>query len=196
MGEKPNWKMAPVLGVDPGNSGAAVLVDGRRIIAAAAWFDRVRGGTKQYRIMCTADAKEASPYTSRTAHGIGRRLYDFFRVHSPAPWALLVEDMYVRQNIKTSVIMARRAGALSGPLEDYAVGPAEWVKASVWRKTVLRMNPFTKRESAKRAAQLYIPKIFKGEPSLSAIAKRFDVTTEHLTDAAGIALSKSMERAA
>jgi hypothetical protein len=185
--------VAPVLGVDPGKSGAAVLIDGKRILAAAAWSDRVRGGKPQYLIRFTADGETVQTGTSRTPHGIGRFLHGYFRIYAGKPWFLRVEDMYVRQNIATSVIMARSAGALSGPLEDYAIGPAEWVKASVWRKQVLRMNPYTKRGKAKHVAQTFIPLFFGGEPSLSAIATAFDVTTEHLTDAAGIALSKTME---
>ncbi len=183
----------PNLGVDPGNEGAAVLSSGTDVLAVVAWFKRTRGGEKQYRIVCATDERKVVGFTARTAHGVGRCAFQYLRNVSGQPWRLCVEDFYMNKNVKTSVIMARWAGAMSGPLEDYAIGPAEWKLAQVWRKEVLRMSPWTGRAQAKRAAQTYIPAMFKSKPTLPQLARTLGVKLEHITDAAGIALSLNME---
>jgi Holliday junction resolvasome RuvABC endonuclease subunit len=110
------------------------------------------------------------------------------RSRSLGAWNLAVEEAVVRRNPAVSIKIARAAGELSGPLSANAVGSTSWIRASVWRKRVLGISPFTGRGAAKLAAREYVPPLVEGFEEVASILG----ASEDLADAAGIALWLSL----
>ena len=97
---------------------------------------------------------------------------------------ICVEDAYVGNNARTSIIVAKFSGQISGIIENHVSKETTWVRANQWRKLVLNIKPFTKREVVKAASLKYIPVLCKGIPKCLEKMGQLD----HITDATGIAL--------
>lgn len=186
----------PTLGVDPGNPGAAVLLnsDGS-LIWAACWkkLKRKSGAVYRVRVYFAEDAEDpgfielcVSPRPGK----LGQYLKDLTWRMVPAP-LLACEDAFLHKktkNVSTVIDLARFSGAVMAPLENLTGSEARFVKPITWRHRVLRLGAYTPREQAKRASLTYIP------PRVPGLARALEVLGkhDHITDAAGIALWRQM----
>lgn len=173
--------MRDYLGVDPGRRGAVALLRGNRVIAAAVWKPSTRRRVDGFRVHLYPD--NARTFVE-TFHELSVWLSLRLRAHSFGAWGLAVEEAFVRLNASTAIKISRNAGEISGPLSANAISKTRWVRASVWRKRVLGLSPFTRRGKAKLASMQFVP------PLLDSFDDVVDVlgSTEDLYDAAGIAL--------
>ena len=103
-----------------------------------------------------------------------------------------IEDCYVSKNPRTAILISRFSGSIASPVEaTYGIG-ACWVTASNWRKAVINVKHFTKREECKRLSLELVPKLVK---NMDIVELNLGVH-DHLTDAAGIALYAKQKRLA
>ncbi len=185
--------MTATIGIDPGRTGGAVLIDERsRLIWAASW----RPCSVGYRVDMYSEDESCSENLIGQASDVGVYLSIWaadVMGEGPAldrkPLQLACEDVFVhrqRPNIRSSISLARWSGGIMGPLEIYANKATSYYQAAVWRRSILGLSPFTKREAAKAAALRYIPAMV---PGLSAALEALG-SLDHLADAAGIALHR------
>lgn len=201
------------LGVDPAMTGAAVLLLGPkdegkpRAIGAWAWKPKMRGGERVWdtRFWHTfpgwGDPRLGTGgWISSTLHGVSLRVRDGaelvgeewwknwdgwgpengpFRFHLAGENAVLGAG----KGVDTSLVIARNAGRLLGPLEVGAVGlETEWVRAHEWRKVLLNLHHRTPREEAKARSVQGMPlRIDQLQGAVDALGG------DDVTDAAGVA---------
>jgi hypothetical protein len=174
-----------VLGVDPGSVGAAVLLVDHAVVVVASWRTRQRNKRRIYDLVTWPETRRRD--IVRTPHELGKRLAGLLALYRPPrAWDLVVEDVVARRNVGTAIKLARWSGQVAGPLEDLAVGPAQWVKADKWRAELLGIKRFTKRAVAKRKTVDAIAPHY-GDV-LTAASSDLDRALEDIVDAAGIAL--------
>lgn len=141
------WQVtAPVLGVDPGHTGAAVLLaaDGRRALLARAWTRRERKGSDVYEIYRCTESERVVP----SLHAVGALIVtDALRaleyvptlhLDNPCAYRLAVEGLFARPGLELHgvVSLAEATGELMGPLRGLALETLR-PKASTWRPAVL-----------------------------------------------------------
>ena len=177
--------MRDVLGVDPGRRGAAVLLRGSKVVAAATWRPSTRNRIGGFRVRSYPDDARAFV---ESFHELGSWLALRLRARSLGAWTLAVEEAVVRRNPAVSIKIARAAGELSGPLSGYAIGPTSWVRASMWRSRVLGLSHFAGRGAAKLASTEYVPALVEG---FADVVEALG-SSDDLSDAAGIALWLSL----
>ena len=97
---------------------------------------------------------------------------------------LSIEDAYIGKSARTGIGIAKFAGRLMGVLEAYFNKEAQWVRAGDWRKVVLNLPYFTKRDLCKKASLDGVPLQITGlDLSLKELGR-----LDHITDAGGIGL--------
>ena len=173
------------VGIDNANEGAVTIFDiNKTCIGAITWKVVTRKKKKKFYIefyhclfkveksyMCDKDFVKLSSIISR-----------IIRMYNCEGIQIAIEDVFVRNNIKTCIILAKNAARVSAILELELNTTVEWVMPRSWRAN-LSMK-IQKRKGAKEAGLNYIPKITKGLDEVLNILGRLD----HLTDSAGIAL--------
>ena len=186
-----------VIGIDPAQSGACVILsssdDGISLIMAVSWRKVTRQKIKVYKVELydhplglkseiIADhpamiSKYICSLCDQIAHRQSRKIEDLDIV-------INIEDAYVGRSAKTGIGVAKFAGRVVGVLEAYLNTEAYWVSAGNWRKQVLDLPHFTKREICKKASLDGVPdKIIGMSEALNSLGK-----LDHLTDAGGIGL--------
>lgn len=178
-----NWSF----GIDGGRTGAAVLISpSSEMRLVFEWKYRVRKSGKIYVV---------STSNSRTIHEvkhpwqIGRLMRESLVISavsaiSAQSLTIASEDIYVGKNAKTSVGLAKFCASIVSHIDDLdKSGMAVWVRAEQWRRELLNMRSFTKREEAKKASVDLVPRIVGKLDDYIAERKNVD----HITDAAGIA---------
>jgi hypothetical protein len=125
-------------------------------------------------------------------HGVGLLLESSVaRVLETPTWGIAVEAPYVGRSAKTSLIVAYQTGLILGPLESRCRCKQVSPGASTWRARLLGLPRQTKREEAKKASLLMMPRRLPGlEELLQRMSGLLGVAREdldHVTDAAGIA---------
>jgi hypothetical protein len=186
MAERP-----PVLGVDPAVNGAAVLLHpgGKRVLAAWVWTERSRGGCKVSEVVSVHDREGGYRVATRRSVApfgvVGEVIREEARsILGGVAYALAGENAIVGRAMDTSIVTARNAGRVLGPLEALAVGQStEWVRATEWRSVILNLNPHTPREEAKAQAMKWMPIRI---PSLVEVARLLG-GPDDLYDASGVA---------
>ena len=181
----------PALGVDPAGNGSAILLHpgGSRVRAAWVWTERSRAGCKVWELVSAQDRDGTYRVVTRRAVAPFGALGEVIREEARAllggvAYALAGENAIVGRAMDTSIVIARNAGRVLGPLEALAVGQvAEWVRATEWRSEILALNPHTPREEAKAHARKWMPIRI---PSLVEVA-RLVGDPEDLYDASGVA---------
>lgn len=180
-----------MLGVDAAMNGAAVLLHPGVARVRAAWV-----WTKRSRATCAA-WELVSAVASETGYRVhGRRQLapfgavgdsireDVRTLLGGQAYALAGEDAVIGRGIGTSIVVARNAGRLLGPLEALAAGQeTEWVTATAWRSTILKLPPRTPRDEAKAMSRKWIPARVAGLAEVASLLGGSD----DLTDAAGVA---------
>jgi hypothetical protein len=126
----------PVLGVDPGREGAAVLVAPgvAPLRALGAWWWRpVRGGYEVASLGGAFGRVEA-------LHDVGLAVAAKVRQLAPDGWRVVLEGLYVASldRAPSVLTLAEAAGEVLGPLRG--VGPVLRPVAAAWRAKVLRLG--------------------------------------------------------
>jgi hypothetical protein len=184
------------LGLDIGRDGAAVLLHGRlgndvSAVAGVHWKQHIQGGEKVIILRGVSTVQGVAPFRRDGLVGgwsLGECLQEYF-----GRWAMLAgnrinlaaEDIYVGENPRTAVEIAKFGGSIVSRLEPWSpVGGCSWVKPPMWRKPILGIPMQTRREVAKAASLGMMPKLVRG---LSALQAGLGLENDHLTDAAGVA---------
>ena len=171
------------IGIDPGSEGAVVILDGKRAIAAAYWKPVYRNKRRVRKLVLVYGKGEPVVVIATRFSEIGHRLLGLFSLLGISEASLACEDFYFGKNARTTIELAKGAGALISPLEQRLQMPVQWVPAADWRQVVLGLKRNTKRADVKNASLLLIPKRIRG---LHEIAVKLG-SPDHITDAAGIA---------
>lgn len=170
-----------IVGVDPANTGAAVVITDNVVTAVALWKPCQVNKKKGFKLQISYSGivKELKV---RTAAHIGHTFSNmpFLSVCN----GLALEDCYVSRNPKTAISLARIGGSIAAPLEVKSGLPAYYVRANKWRSVVLGVGGRTKREQIKQIVLKEIPKII---PSIKVHLDSLGYH-DHITDATGIAL--------
>lgn len=181
----------PALGVDPAANGAALLLHpgGSRVWAAWVWTERSRAGCKVWELVSAQDRDGAYRVVTRRTVAPFGALGEVIREEARhllggVAYALAGENAIVGRAMDTSIVVARNAGRVLGPLEALAVGQAaEWVRATEWRAEILSLHHRTSREEAKEQARKWMPRRI---PSLAEVVRLLG-DSEDLYDASGVA---------
>ena len=171
------------LGIDPASDGAAILLDEDGVVALSILWKKIRR-KKQVRF----ELRMYNPVTNKMMLCQPKRFSEIGKVIAEAitPFENILiasEDSYFRPNPKVTITVSRLSGLIVAPIENYLDINCEWIKASMWRHSVLRLNPFTKREQAKNASLKLLPNMVGGLNKVLNKLGRYD----HVTDAAGVA---------
>jgi hypothetical protein len=167
-----------VLAIDPGSDagGAALLSsDGRRVVSAWAWKERKRKGEKFYEI--TYDFSRP-PYPCSALVHVGPEIAA--GRDTGAPYALVVEGLFVGTNKKTSMSLEWSAGLIASPLAVHARGDIMRPTSMQWRPEIVGIPGNT---NAKVAADMAIRWVAQNLPGMGALADN-----EHACEAACQAL--------
>lgn len=126
----------PVLGIDPGHDGGAVLLasDGRTIHTAWGW----RRLTDRYSVTeLSAPGVPVEHYYSPSLHALSSRIAAAVASRQ-VPWVLAIEGLFIWPGrvIDGIVELIEATGELKGPLADCA-SRVERPQASTWRAAVL-----------------------------------------------------------
>lgn len=200
--------MARILAVDPASDGAAVLIEGLpsslgaeiRVLGALTWKAVAAGYLVTWArpLLFGLGAVELFRYTMSSLPHVGYAIPKILGCQgsayaSPAhgdndaPDALVVEDTYASPvNPKAGLRVARMAGRLDGGIQLALKVPIaiREVLPGAWRGA-LGLPKSRDRETAKAASLAQIPVLLPGlQPFHDALGK-----VDHLTDAAGIALT-------
>lgn len=155
--------IAPVLGIDPGHDGGAVLLgEGRVALAVLAWRRLHRKSGDVYATMNLDGDEQAEP----SLHGVAQRISaelagarvsfrdERYAYDLSAPWYhLAVEGLFARPGLALHGIcsLAEATGEVTGPLRQAAISEVR-PKASEWRSAVLARGWGRTSEEAERAA--------------------------------------------
>jgi Holliday junction resolvasome RuvABC endonuclease subunit len=170
-----------VVGIDPANSGSAVVILNGKVTAVALWDKVTRKKKKAYKLKISYQGKVQETIVRTSSH-IGHVL-------SNQPFlsnchAIASEDCYMSRNARTAIYLARIGSSISAPLEVKSGFPTAFVKPNVWRSVVLGVGGRTKREELKKISLKEIPLLM---PSLKQHIQLLG-KHDHITDACGIAL--------
>ena len=182
----------PYLGIDPGKTGAALLLsEARQPLVLYAWHPRTQFGATVYEVAIVSEAGQRRE-TVANLHAVGLLMEaSVARVLSRPCWGVAAEAPYVGRNAGTGLIVAYQTGLLAGPLEGHMAGKVLQVRASIWRRELLGLPPATKREKAKRYSLDIMPRRLPGlEVLLQRASQLLGIDPEdmdHATDAGGVA---------
>ena len=172
-----------ILGIDPGGPGAAVLLHKGELCWSVDW----RASRKGWKARLYRSGEITHAQLAGRSSAIGGYLAALLRIDQVVLKGLAVEDVFLHvrhRNVKTVTSLARFGGSVSAPIELLTGATAEYVQASVWRKSILGISPYTKRAEAKAASLRFIPHLVSGLPRCLAEIGQLD----HISDAAGIAI--------
>jgi len=170
------------LGIDPGRSGASVLLREKSVVGIVAWRPVVRKKVKVYEVTSMIGSNKTTKIVNNMTTVSFITVAMMFALGAQEA-NVAIEEVYAGRNIRTSLQLAKMAGALIGPIEHKTSCSAKWVHAGEWRKIVFGLKRNTGREICKetsiRTIPYHIPSI---QPFIDAIGLH-----DHITDAAGIA---------
>ena len=186
-----------IVGIDPAQSGSivALVLSGDRAILlfCVAWKKVTRQKRKFYKVdIFSYDQNYETSILCEHPAMISKKVndllcehtYQFNKIIEDLRLSIAIEDAYVGRSAKTGIGVAKFAGRIVGVIEGYLNREAMWTSAGGWRKVVLDLPHFTKREECKKASIERIPAMVEGLP----IALRKLGKLDHITDASGIAL--------
>jgi Holliday junction resolvasome RuvABC endonuclease subunit len=171
------------IGIDPGASGAAVVLRDRKAYAAF-WWERVQRKGVRVTKFSMADVDGETKVVILHRHSsIGFLIAEYLEASGIQDGQICCEDVYLGRNVKTLIDLARNCGTVVGPIEEYFGLPSTYVAANEWRQVVIGVKRGTKREQVKNAALLLIPSRVDGMRNLLSLSN----ASTHICDAAGIA---------
>lgn len=130
----PAWQ----LGIDPGANGAAVLVgpSGRPVVAWA-WLARTREGRRAFEVAIVqgGDRDGARIEIVPSMHDLGILIIEGARrVAGTARIDAAIESQHVAKSVKATILLARSAGEIIGPMRVELDEDPWWVSPSEWRE--------------------------------------------------------------
>jgi hypothetical protein len=170
------------VGIDPGLSGAAVVLDDRSVVFVVSWKPAQRNRRRVVRFT-VRDAQGGRESVLPRLSSVGRALVGECTRHGVTGALIAVEDTFMGRNVKSAVSIARGSGLVVGVVESIMDNSAAWVMAHEWRAVVLGMRRNADRATVKRASLTMIPARVAGLKEICGPVGEID----HVTDAAGIA---------
>lgn len=184
-----------IVGVDPATAGAVTMMNPEGgVLAVYFWKRCTRNKKKVFKVSYCNLIGDKFMYEERILPSMG--VIGVFLAKEAhricgTGYYLACEDAYVGRNKKTSIIVARNAGRICGPLEAHALEhKPEFVKANVWRKSAIGTKASTKRHTegdklgTKELSLLLVPeKVVELKEIMATIGSEDDIT-----DSAGVAL--------
>mgnify|MGYP001468277149 CR=1 FL=1 len=186
------------IGIDPAQSGAACIFREEEVKTVISWRSRTRKKQKVYELTITEarlDGLVGSPYSFivGSAQEIGSEIACAalrLCIGEDINFSVCCEDAYFGKSAKTSIIVARFAGLITGACcATITAGKKkpthlQWIKAASWRNALFKLSHWANREQAKKASLSYIPQL---APTIKKhLQQQGDL--DHITDAAGVAL--------
>lgn len=170
---------APVLGIDPGVSGAAVLLDEQGDPCwALRWVALDRKAGRVYRIDCELRPFEVASTEVRSLAGVGAYLGSLVE---PATAHVAIEGLFVASMARqgAALDLGRSVGWLTAYVREYALSYDDAVTAGEWRPAVLGCPRYTDSKEAERLALLRWRKRWGGELSEVAACAEADCIAWH-----------------
>lgn len=173
------------LGIDPGETGAAVLLRPDRrpdkthdAVLALAWRSRGRG--QGYTVREVLEEGPLCRTSVGTLGEVGELLRGHLQAREWAPLLLTVEGQFVAGHggFQSTLTLTRAAGKVQGPLEQLA-SRIEQPTSRQWRPK-FRMHPNASAKAASRHALKIAPRLVRGLGELA--------TNEHVAEAALLAV--------
>ena len=172
-----------LIGIDPASSGAAVVLRGTLVPSVVLWGKVTRKKRRVFKVQIShRNTDKVQEAICRTSAHVGQFINNLNCLTTVD--AVAIEDCYLARNVRTTISLARFAGAVSAPLVLKCGFDPQYVKPTEWRKVVLSANPRTKREKAKEISLKYIPELVPEIKHHLNILGQHD----HITDALGIAI--------
>lgn len=178
-----------IVGIDPANQGALVVLQGSTVPLVVLWRKATHKKKPVFKVSYShLNSNVAKQSMCRTSAHIGS-LVSSIPILSKVN-GISVEDCYLARNVKTTISLARFAGSISAPLVVKTGFNPCYVKPTEWRKLVMGLNQRTNRENAKRLSLSMMPKI------VPSINHHLDIlgNHDHITDALGIAVWLAMSK--
>ena len=187
------------IGIDPARAGAITVLTasptgGAVALLVVAWKKATRGRKPVFLVDVWRHTKPKKKtqrvvgFAARISVVVIDHLVDLLAemevVTDNIVFSISTEDAYIGRSAKTGLSVARFGGQVAGVLEAHLRTESLWIRAAEWRKAVLTLGHFTKREQAKKASLAYIPPLV--ENLREAIIVLGDL--DHITDSAGVAL--------
>ena len=189
------------IGIDPAQSGAACIFRGEEAKTVISWRARTRKKKKVYELCVTetlwdrtiCDELDKETFIVGSAQEIGSEIACAalrLSLGEHESFAVCCEDAYFGKSAKTSIIVARFAGLITGACcATITAGkhkPTElkWVKAASWRNKLFKLSHWANREQAKKASLEFVPLL---APSINEHLQQ-QGKLDHITDAAGVGL--------
>lgn len=155
----------PILGVDPGKEGGAVLValGVAPLEVLGAWHWRPSGAA------WTLTDAHGAEVQAESLHGVGVAVAGVAAAVAPGGWRVVLEGLYLDSLAKASRILtlAESAGEVIGPLRS--LGVIDRPNASHWRAKVLRLRRGTSADAAEAYAVRCVP-VLARPPGLGALS--------------------------
>ena len=192
-----------ILGIDPAKEGAAVLIDHTGEVTDVWSWRYMKRKQSIYKTLHTFinDHQLLHRETElRDGGTIARQIG--LEIEATQGVKIGIEDAYVNVNhkktdrlfkskmtasVQSGLRVARFGGELVGGLSSYAgykILSVDWMMATIWRKDVLSINPFTHRDRCKEISLSTIPILC---PSITPHLELHG-QLDHITDALGVAL--------
>lgn len=163
-----------------------------RAAFALHWWPHQVKGRRCYRFRAVSTAPGERVHTRDSLPGgwaLGRALADYLAAwHTLSGGSLQVaaEDVYIGENPRTAVELAKFAGAIASHVEHLDPrGECKWIKPAEWRHVILGLNIRTKRDAAKEVSVRLMPRRVEGLDQLLDVLGR---DNDHVCDAAGVAV--------
>jgi len=179
-----------ILGIDPANDGAAVLIDSDGIVISVwSWKQVTRKKQKVWKLLQSNHQSEVDRMITANivdiALYIGELMPDGVEIACEAPY---VNKRFPKSGLDVARVGGMLVGGVIGKMEG-SPSSHVYVMASDWRYQLLRLNPFTQRADCKRVSLHDIPLMCKSiTPHLDAHGR-----LDHITDALGVALWHRMK---
>lgn len=180
-----------LLAIDPANEGAAVLYGHSQPLGVWYWKQVTRQRKRVYKLGYARGAKLLTVILADAAEigtFIGAKIRSEYGAGLDLP--IVSEDAYINpRSPNAGRQVAKRAGMIVGGVRgaimtELSTCPIRWVMATQWRKDLLGIKPFTKRQQCKEASLSMIPELCPEIIAYLDLCGYFD----HITDACGVAL--------
>ncbi len=173
------------VGIDNANDGAiTIFSEDKTCLGAASWKVVTRKKKKKFLVEfyhCLYKV-EKTFICNKNFTKLAEILSGIIKLYNCENISIGIEDVFVRNNIKTCIILAKNAAKVSAIVEKEVGAEVEWVLPRTWRSN-LNMKK-QKRKDAKADSLYYIPMVAKGLDGALKVLGELD----HITDSAGIAL--------
>ena len=178
-----------VVGIDPASNGAATILKDKVAQIVFEWKCRNRKAGRVYVLsISTYGSDEKTVIDCKCGADIGAQIgaYVLLLKEEDELFYLCSEDAYVGSNNRTAIIVSRFAGMIAGSVHNYtrSLNRVMWVQPNKWRKELISVPYFTKREVVKKYSLEYVPKKVPTVDHHLAVLGTYD----HITDSAGVAM--------